>query len=226
MIIGSYLQVFKDDGKADFVLSRFRTHFPTEPIFLVSDKGDNFTSLAAKHGCKYLYSDFNTGIDPQGWNKEQTIVWLNRIRNGISYCNSEYLIYLEDDVLVRHNNLILMDYPVTGVCVNHINPFFIQYLETLTGNIFNTNLYGTIGGSIYKCSYFIQEFDKIIGLIQNHWDIINCSANIGYQDQLIPSFFMALGYQYVVNPNLVESRFCPGWRNSSYALVHGKDIYG
>lgn len=231
-MIGAYIQVFKNDGKADFVINNFRKHFIDSPIFLVSDKGDDFSYLEEKYKVKYIYSNINLGKYDDGYNKEQTLIWLSRLRESINFCKTDYLLYLEDDVLVRSNNLQLTNTPVTGVTETPIPFTVINFFQNLTGNIFNCHFYGACGGAIYKSDLFIKEYDRIFKMINENWkDISNLQYNenikvrFGFLDLITPVLFMALGYKYERNINLIESSRNSNWKETNHPLVHGKDIY-
>ena len=98
--LGAYLQTYKDGWKTENALKSFRTFYPDSPIYLVSDGGDDFSELANKYHCFYEHSDCNTGIRAGGFSKQEMITWIGRIKRCFEYCKTEYVIYLEDDVLI------------------------------------------------------------------------------------------------------------------------------
>jgi hypothetical protein len=224
--VGAYLQTYKNDGKTDFVLSNFRKHYPTSPIYLVSDNGDNFSEIANKYNCFYEHSKNNTGVSPLGWNKEQTFIWLDRFYKAHQYCQSEYILYLEDDVLIRSNNINFNNIDIAGVLENPIPSSILKYLSEKYKATFNTDKYGTGGGAIYKSEILINNYDKLITLINNEWtNLTNIHKSFGFVDMFMPLFYMTLNYKYTLNTNLIEGHRNSNWRNTKHPIIHGKDIY-
>jgi hypothetical protein len=228
MTIGAYLQVYKNNNKVDFVLSKFREIYPDAPIYLVSDAGDDFTELSKKYNCFYEHATLNTGVSHIGFNKEQTLTWLLRFYNACKYVNTDHIIYLEDDVLVRRPIQINPEWNIAGVLINEIPACIVEYLRTKHNAVFNTTLYGACGGTIYKCSELIKIYDNMVSFINSDFDVFyrDLGVHFGFLDMFMPIFFMMNGYRYEQNTELIESHRNSSWRHSHHSIVHGKEIYG
>ena len=57
--VGFYYNCYKNKYATDKILEQLRQIYPTEPVFLLSDKGDDFSDIALKYNCFYKYSDIN-----------------------------------------------------------------------------------------------------------------------------------------------------------------------
>jgi hypothetical protein len=223
-MLGAYLQTFKNDGKTEFVLNNFIKFYPTAPIYLVSDKGDDFSDIAKKYSCSYSYSVYNLGVRDGGYDKYEMQIWLNRLRAAIEYCKTDYLLYLEDDVLVR--GFIDTDgIIIAGVQENHIPINIIKYLENKYKVTFNADRYGTCGGAIYHCGIFLKLFEEISNIVYDDFDNLK-EYGFGYLDIFMPSVYMALGYKYQRNHNIIETERVADWKSTKHPIVHGKKIYG
>lgn len=93
--IGAYFQVYKNNWKPDFTLKHFREHYPDSPVYLLSDAGDDFSSLSEQYLCMCEYSDFNTGLRG-GYTLREMIEWFSRLKRCFEFCDTDYIIYLED----------------------------------------------------------------------------------------------------------------------------------
>lgn len=225
-MFGAYLQVFKNDGKADFVLKNFRKHYPDVPVYLVSDKGDNFSDIADKYNCEYLHDNFNTGADPNGFNKEQTIKWIERVVKGNEYLNEQYMIYLEDDILIRSNNIKFDGIDIAGQTINKIPGEVIKLCKENYNAYFNTDCYGACGGAIYRSDVLQLHCDDMIKFVVDEWETLEKrGVKFGYLDMYMPVFYMMYGYNYTQNECLTECHRNPRWKETNHPIVHGKVIY-
>lgn len=226
MKIGAYLQTYKNDGRTDFALHHFRKHFDDSPFYLVSDKGDNFQELANKYNVEYEHSEIHLGAGYEGYTIDEMKEWLSRLYRGFTFCKSDYVIYMEDDVLIRHKNINCDNIIIAGVLENPIKEDVIEYFERRYGNKFSTNLYGACGGTIYETETFVNNYNNFIKIIDECWyDIKKKGINISYLDMFAPILFMSLGYPYTKNINLIEDHRGDNWRESTHSLLHGKVSY-
>jgi hypothetical protein len=225
MKLGAYIQLYKNDGKGELMIKNFRKFYPNpinSPIYLVSDNGDDFTELAEKYGCKYEHSLINTGVKNNGFTKEEMLVWLDRFQRCFAYCRTEYIIYLEDDVLVRKEINIDKNKKICGVKAGNLIPNQVfDFLRNKYGkNIVNTEG-GACGGTIYDMLTFLKIYPQIIDLINESFDeLYNIYINIGCLDQFIPIAYAFAGIQYDKNDEIIETGRDPRWRDTSHAIVH------
>src|SRR5665213_2637908 len=81
-------------------LRSFRYYNPISTVVLMSDAGEDFSSLADRFGCQYRYCDKNVcPRDPM--TADGLREWLSRFAWAARQGSSEFIILLEDDVLVR-----------------------------------------------------------------------------------------------------------------------------
>jgi len=222
--LGFYLQVFKNSPAPEFTLKNLRKFYPDNKVYLVSDCGDDFSELAKKYNCEYEYSNINTGVRPVGFNKDEMLEWLRRMKSCFEYCsNSDYIVYLEDDLIVRNKIKVNEKYHICGVVENPIHEELVSYIKSKRDNCnFNSPKYGACGGTIYNRNTFLEIYDDIVDFINNDFDYIlqNISKQLAFLDCAMPVFYMMNGYKYKINKDLVETDRGHNWILSKHALVH------
>jgi len=221
--LGAYLQIYKNNGRPEFVLEQFRKHYPDSPIYLVSDNGDNFLEISKKYNCRYEHSTINTGVRSGGFVLEEMREWLRRMKRCFEYCDTEFVIYLEDDVYVRNKISINKSQKIAGLYKNQISTSMINYFKNLYNNSqFNIDKYGACGGTIYHRDTLLLNFDKMIEIINSHFHHVkhNVCKEFAYLDCTMCVLYMCLGYQYFLNENLTETYLIPNWETSFHPIVH------
>ncbi len=96
--IGAYFQVFNQKKATFETLKSFRQHFPDAPVYLLSDKGEDFSEIARHFSCDYEYADVNIAY----WPCKDIVGWLARLHAVCKkYQDCDWILLLEDDVRVR-----------------------------------------------------------------------------------------------------------------------------
>lgn len=107
--IGFYFNCYKNKFATEKVLSYVRLYYPENPIFLMSDNGDDFQDIAKKYNCYYYYSPINVlggkiinGKKTQCFSNQMCAKeFLKIIQLCLKTINVEYIVLLEDDVLIN-----------------------------------------------------------------------------------------------------------------------------
>jgi hypothetical protein len=138
--VGFYFNCYKNKFATENILLALRKHYPTEKVFLMCDNGDDFTEIANKYNCKYYYSDVNILGGRIINNKKCHCFsdincarhYLNVIQMAMDYCNSDYLILMEDDVLIMDK---IQKYPLHSGGDKNSNNFDVLFKDK--SNILN-----------------------------------------------------------------------------------------
>src|SRR5215472_18694477 len=94
--ISAYIQCYSNKAALYHALSSFRRAYPTEPVTLVSDCGDDFSRFAAHFNLHYYRSE--KSCDPRGrLGKEGAQEYLRRIYEHCLRVTSDYVVMLEED---------------------------------------------------------------------------------------------------------------------------------
>ena len=171
---GAYLQVYKNPYATYKCLESFRALYPHNTIVLVSDNGYFYEKMAQHFNCIYIHS----------YSKAKCIVELNedyitnsfniidRFCNALSLIKEDYVIWLEDDVIINNkvNDELLCD--INGYCPNMI----FSNQDNIDDYIINHNIdikakYTGHGGSIFNRNQMLKYLSNklVINYILSNW---------------------------------------------------------
>jgi hypothetical protein len=175
--VGFFYQCYKQTSATETVLNKVRIYFPNNPIYLICDDGYDMSYIAKKYNCKYVHSFRNLCKEAKTKNLTNlscnvTFEWLNRLLDGIKWCNTEYIINLEDDVICYNNITSLPIGDINGVydCKWAPNTFSVEFLKYLTNKniIPKYKYYGACGGFIMNANKFKTVMENTnIELLEN-----------------------------------------------------------
>lgn len=217
----AYHQCYKNKKATEFAISEFRKHNPDVPYYLISDNGDDFSEIAEKYNCHFVYDEINTGMNylPA---KHAKILY-QRLINCFNLFDTDYVLLMEDDVLCRGEIIINDDF---NLAMSYV-PGNKIYLYDRIVNKYNPNpnidWYGATGGSILNKNLFTlkENIKKVNQFIEEDHDPI-----MGSMDQFITTLYLICGYECSVNNLLGETHRTPNWQNSDLALIHCfKEMY-
>lgn len=92
-----YFQVYKNKPATVAALKSFRQFYPSIPILLVCDGGDDFTDIAREFNCEYYHDPENLGY----WPCKDIGRWFKRVARACEMFNTEWVLILENDVRTR-----------------------------------------------------------------------------------------------------------------------------
>ena len=212
---GVFYQVYNNERAVRFVLDNFRNHFPNNPVVLISDGGDNFSNVADEYNCKFfmrenIFGDSVNNYPKFPYNAYRTIEWWKRQKLTCEETGQDYVMIMEDDVLVKDTFTLDSTFQLKGVRVgNRFTGRMSHDVRDLTGD--EASLYGMCGGSIYNAKTFLSIYDDVINDIRNNMDRMmeedpDSYNMLGAVDANITYHFAKRGYKYEVAPWLGEVR--------------------
>ena len=85
-----------------FVVENVRLHHKTEPYILFSDAGEDFSYLNDEYSVITVSDEIRTGppVGRCGYRLPQILEFFSRFKHACEISNAEYIVMLEDDVLV------------------------------------------------------------------------------------------------------------------------------
>ena len=102
---GAFLQCHKQPFATYVSLSSFRKFYPNNTIVLISDNGYDYTEMAKHFNCIYIHStekaNFNHKDLDSGSHIENSHKLIERFYNAYSLIKEEYVLLLEDDVIIN-----------------------------------------------------------------------------------------------------------------------------
>ncbi len=172
-------------------------HMPDCKVVVISDGGDDFSEHVDNYNFTYIHDNYNIGSGATGFSKENMKIWLSRMKTVFEICDSEHMIYLEDDVRINSSFEIPENWDIAGV---YSEPTPTVFSDIISKSKYPGYLYGTCGGAIYKTSTFLNEYDNILEFLEFYYSY----GNYGYLDMFMPICYMILGYKYEENILLRE----------------------
>ncbi len=199
--ISAYIQCHANQTALYQTLASFRKFYPTEPITLVSDCGDDFSQFAERFALNYYRSEKN--CDPRGnLGKYGALEYLKRIYEHCLTTTSNYVVILEEDVITHRK---IKRFPLTdcgGPRFNNLADPLNRYLQQ-TNNTTNDYGYAMCGGSIFDREVYIKCYEK-----QNlDLDFLASldTRIVQYSDVVLTVIFLINGYSYGIWEEVSES---------------------
>lgn len=240
--LGVFYTCFTEKKAVEYSLHELFKHYPNIPVYLVSDGGSDYSFLKERFPNKNIETKLeedtrgiiavidrniskkghprysNENMKPMLYSIE---VFLRRINDAIEYCNSEYLLIMEPDVLVRGKLNINQNDKLLGSKLNPIKsyaPKLCEYMKNYKGAIEVTN-YGCTP-ALFKTS----EFKKILELLKKDTGLIERTyrmfCNFPYYDALLAVLFGYIGVEEKFNPDITECFRDRSWQTNNKPLLH------
>lgn len=186
--------------------NEFRKHFPEVPYLIYSDMGDDFDEYVddktffKKSDIRYY------GSGPNSYWRDNWDLWFSyyqRLKDACEMCKTDYIMVMEDDVLITSPFLIESDFDVCGPCNATLNYRVVQYIESSRKRPLNNHYYGLCGGSMFNAKKFLDNYDNILeNLKKLHYEY---SYNLEEVHGFVPDSnfviqFSLLGMDYSCSP--------------------------
>jgi hypothetical protein len=211
--LGAFHSTYYNKEQFKYAFDNFKRHFPESPYLIYSDMGDDFSEYVDDKTF-YKRSDIRYwGTGPNSYWGDNWDMWhsyFNRLKDACEICNTDYIIVMEDDVLITSKFNIIDDFDFCGPCNAKLSPHIISYIENKIGRKINP-YYGLCGGSIFNSKKFLENYSKIIENLHNyHYEYSN---NLSEPIAIVPDGnftiqFNLLGFEYScskwINNNIIH----------------------
>ena len=187
------------------VLSNVRKHYPTSDVFIYFDSFrediEKYRNVANEYGCKFIIREekmfYINREDTFDVNEPKVLEWLNRIKYTCENTNAEWVLNLEDDVIVKRE---IKQWPSKNVGTSR------EYFRPG-------------GGAIFKREVFLDSIKKV--------DISHMIKNIPNAswagDLLLEHIFKNNDIEHEEWVELAEPQYKD---NTDHAIYHGyKDLH-
>lgn len=199
--VSAYIQCHSNPSALFHTLQSFRTAYPTEPVTLVSDRGDDLSKFARHFDTDYYWSDKK--CDPRGrLGVDGTREYLRRIYQHCTTVSSDYVVVLEEDVTTLRR---IRSFPTTacaGPRFNGLSPSLTRYLQRLNRSLQEYG-YAMCGGSIFDRRVFVRCYEA------RRLDLPLLArldpAVTQYSDVALTVIFLVNGYSYSVWDEISEA---------------------
>jgi len=162
---GFWFPIFEQEANVLRVVGEVRQFYPDSPILLLQDGGHVDYSKVCKKP-QYACMFERAVAENSRWNPHS---WFRRMREGAQKLGTDYVIYLEPDVKVKHRHHIQPAYDAGGVYDNFNNPIgdlTVAYLTKLgrernPGFEMRWEHFGLTGGSYLRTEAILDAFDPV-----------------------------------------------------------------
>jgi hypothetical protein len=229
---GIFYTCYTEKEAVAFSLRELFKIYPSIPVYLVSDGGEDYSFLEKEFSTiKTFLEEDSRGIIPKipsdSFREEQYQIQIKksiltlilRIERAIEYCNKEYMLIMEPDILVRGIISIPQDSKLLG---SRINKGLSEELKLILRNTKGAIEIDNWGATpaIFESKAFIDAANKI----KNDENLFNglCLSEyrLAFYDVLFSVMFALLGYEEQFNPEITECFRNPNWQYSGHPLLH------
>lgn len=192
---GVYLQCYKNPLATFKSLESLRSHYPYCSVVLISDNGYDYSEMAKYFNCIYIHGTQNLpliykDID-SGNHITHAIQLIKRIYYAFQLCKEEYIMWLEDDVIINKPIVDTFKYGINGFSPNNIDQFsnnnpLKQKYPYMSDN--NSYKFTGHGGSVFHKQTLLNAFEKeeIVMDVLLNW------KNYEFPSDLCQDFFFSV----------------------------------
>jgi hypothetical protein len=232
--LGVMLTCFNEVSAVNNAIANFRLYYPENKIYLVTESSENYDHL-----CKFdsnisvsyeedtmsfyynnpsLYFKWREQENQEGI-KKAMLSFLDRVDRAIDFCQSDYMLLMDPDVLIRGVLNIEGGNKLLGSLNNKGVPEETkEILEGIEGAI-AINEWGATP-AIFESETFKKAYSKFKS-IPDLCDKLTMSWSAMYaHDVIIPVLFSLIGEREKYNPDFTECNTDPTWKNNGKLLVH------
>jgi hypothetical protein len=182
-------------------------YYPDAYYFIGSDAADDLSDIAFLQNCDYQYYDVKVGYP--SYTLEKLLLWFERFKYACLMCKTSHIMMMEDDVWIKKKLTVEDNWEMAGhnITIGNVIPdFIIDSITEFSGKKPITNQYGCGGGSIFKVSTFLENYDRVIEWFKKNHDWFQIKYNpLGFMDCYMVVYYMLCGKDYTVNPYMTDT---------------------
>ena len=234
--LGFFYSCYKERRAINNSIEELRKHYPEAPIYLVSDGGLDFSYLTQKYENIFVSLEKDTMSDTfkvtdtnfreavyQEIIVKSTLATIDRLTRAIDYCNTDYIVMMDPDALVRGILNIPDGVKLLGSRVNVGLPTGIK---TVLASIDGAKVIDCWGATpaIFETNTFLKATKKLTHNLLLKFT--NEFYAIYAHDVLLPLLFALVGEEETFNPDISECNRDSSWKTNEKPLLHQyKEFY-
>jgi hypothetical protein len=239
--LGFFFSCYKEKKAVEYSLSELVKHYPDNPIYLVSDGGEDFSHLESQFNNikttleedtmseTFKITAGSSGCDKRVGNyaedyyqdviKKCTLAVLNRLEKAIDYCKTDYILMMDPDTLVRGKLNIPEGVKLLGSKINQGLP---KGLKNILARVEGAKVIDHWGATpaIFETKTFMKSWE----MFKETPELLDMLAKEFYaiyaHDVLLPIIFALVGEEETFNPDIIECSRNPFWEVCPNPLVH------
>lgn len=231
--IGFMMSCYDEVKAVEFAIQELRKFYPENKIYIFNESKEDYSFLLKKYknikikndkdtmSFYYQHHVSNVYLLPQFQEKiqEAFLTFLDRIHQTIEYSQSEYLLLMDPDVLIRGELNIPSNINLLGSLRNSGVPNKTKEILSEIKDSIIINEWGATP-AIFKVKTFNKAYDKFIS-IPNLLDKLTQSWHAFYaHDVIIPILFALIGEKEHLNNDFTECNVDIDWQKNKKKLVH------
>uniref|UniRef100_A0A6C0I2P6 Glycosyltransferase 2-like domain-containing protein n=1 Tax=viral metagenome TaxID=1070528 RepID=A0A6C0I2P6_9ZZZZ len=217
--LGAIFQCYKNPYATFKCIESFRKWYPDSTVVLMSDNGHDYTKMADHFNCIYLHFYKSNPLSAYDLEEGKQIEIMSgvfdRVKDAILLCKEDYVMWLEDDVVINRRITSPFLYDLNGYCPNSLLPCHKEGMvkDFPFIDVNKDYRYSGAGGSVfhkYRLLNCLQNVDLVTTLFKN----VNSYRMPWNQDFLLSVLILLNkgtvgpydGHQdggYDINPNIV-----------------------
>jgi hypothetical protein len=183
---GAFLQCYKNPFATFVCIQSVRRFYPDSTIVLLSDDGYDYTEMAKHFNCIYIHckdkANFNHKDLDSGSHVKNSNKLINRFYHAYSLIKEDYVLLLEDDVIMNRPITQPFEFDINGNCVNFFQKYMVDEFAKKYPYIDLTvqYCYSGAGGSIMhrkNMMKYMENKEVIRDLLEN-WKNYNLTIDI------------------------------------------------
>lgn len=230
---GVYYTCYTEVNAVEYAVDTLKTVYPDCPVYLVSDGGADYSFLSERYKDvitkkEYDSRGFIPTINPETFRtpenqkliKDSVLTFMDRLNRAIDYCQRDFMLVMEPDVLVRGKLNYFPDYAhLLGSKINlGLSTALRRIVASVPGSI-DVNTWGATPALLRSSTF--KQIHKL--LLENDAlldKLIYSEHRLANYDVLLSVIFALVGAEEVFNPEIIECLRDPSWRTSYHPLVH------
>jgi hypothetical protein len=228
--LGIFYSCFNEKEAVNNSIKELRKWYPEAPIYLVSDGGLDFSYLTKKYDNIFVSLDQDTmsntfKVTDKNFKEDihQEVIKtcakavIERLKQAIRFCKTEYILMMDPDALVRGKLTIPDGVKLLG---SRVNQGFPDGLKNILSNVEGAKVIDCWGATpaIFESNTFLKATEKLTD------DLLDRLTKEFYaiyaHDVLLPILFSLVGEDEVYNPDISECNRDYNWKENGKPLLH------
>lgn len=231
--LGVLVTCYNEIRALEFSLNMFRKIYPRSKIYLTTESSDtNFDSLLSLNHIKinhvedtmYIIKEVTDQNFLEPCFQEKILFaarsFLNRLKQAIDYCESDYMLLMDPDTLVRGRLSFPQGAKLLGSRINWGLPMALRTILAQTPGAIDINCWGATPAIIH-CETFLKSYNYVMEQDPTFLPrIAKTFYAIFAHDVILPILFALQGESEIFNPEIIECNRSPYWMHTHHPLVH------
>jgi hypothetical protein len=232
--LGVMMTCYDEIDAVKHSIDQLRLYYPDIKIYLVTESKKDYNLIFKNYKnifisyeddtMSFYYNIKNLHLVYQNEEIQNNIkkafhAFIDRVHRAIEYSNSEYMLLMDPDVLIRGELNIPKNKLLLGSLANKNVP---QSVRTILSNIDGAiviNEWGATPG-LFHSKTFLKAYSKFCSIPNLLDNLVKNWYAMYAHDIIIPILFALIGEKEHYNDDFTECNTDPNWKTNNKNLVH------